>query len=304
MITTSFFEFLVPPLPYYIVCGEDTYEVGETHVERQNIEVFDMLAVTKGRLFMGEGSQTWTVNEGQALVLRPDQHHYPTKGCREETHFHWIHFQTVGIWSEFDSNPKKSEKQHLYAKAKSILNLDSPKDLGSKFTEVFSIKLPRLCTLSAPSKTFEAINGLSELEKISHFTAKYEQQALFQNILRYVHEEQSQPCNEATIKVAEKAASFFRKNYSVPFSYKQLQEELHFHPTYIARCVKKVYGCTLLEYLTKYRLQKARILLLTSNLSISSVAEKVGFYNPIYFSRCFKNAEGLSPREFRKRYRF
>ena len=43
------FQFTAPPLPHYIICGEDTYQVGDKHPDRYNIGVFDLILVTKGR---------------------------------------------------------------------------------------------------------------------------------------------------------------------------------------------------------------------------------------------------------------
>lgn len=53
-------------------------------------------------------------------------------------------------------------------------------------------------------------------------------------------------------------------------------------------------------YLTELRMQKAKFLLHTSNLSIAQIAEKVGYLDNFYFSRIFKKQYGFSPSDFRK----
>ena len=53
------------------------------------------------------------------------------------------------------------------------------------------------------------------------------------------------------------------------------------------------------KYLTNFRIQKAKMLLLQTNHKISEIALAVGFSDPLYFSNVFHKITGLSPREFR-----
>ena len=56
---------------------------------------------------------------------------------------------------------------------------------------------------------------------------------------------------------------------------------------------------TFLEFLTRYRIDKAKYFLLTTTMSISQVAESVGIKDHYYFSRVFKKHTGLTPLQFR-----
>ncbi|WP_196426702.1 helix-turn-helix domain-containing protein [Lysinibacillus cavernae] len=53
-------------------------------------------------------------------------------------------------------------------------------------------------------------------------------------------------------------------------------------------------------YLTDLRVQKSKMLLSTSHLSVKEIAESVGYTDYFYFSRVFKKVTSLSPSEFRK----
>lgn len=68
----------------------------------------------------------------------------------------------------------------------------------------------------------------------------------------------------------------------------------------ISRCMKEIYRCTPLEYLHKYRLEQAKVLLLKSEIPISTVADRVGFNYAPYFSKCFLRYTGMTPLTFRK----
>lgn len=55
-----------------------------------------------------------------------------------------------------------------------------------------------------------------------------------------------------------------------------------------------------IQYLTKIRIEKAKLMLCNTKESISAIALKVGFQDPLYFSRTFKKHEGISPKQFIK----
>lgn len=65
------------------------------------------------------------------------------------------------------------------------------------------------------------------------------------------------------------------------------------------RKFKSVYGTSPNKYITSKRLEKARILLRTSDLRISEVAYDCGFNDLGYFSKSFKNNYNLSPSDYR-----
>ncbi|MOA56370.1 Arabinose operon regulatory protein [compost metagenome] len=59
---------------------------------------------------------------------------------------------------------------------------------------------------------------------------------------------------------------------------------------------------TPVEYVMKYRLEQAKLLLLKTEWPIAEVAHQVGFENVPYFSNCFTSQIGLSPSKYRKQY--
>lgn len=68
----------------------------------------------------------------------------------------------------------------------------------------------------------------------------------------------------------------------------------------VSQIIKKYTGRTYSEQLLDVRIQKAQELLRTSNESIESIAEKVGYNDYFYFVKVFKKAAGISPSVFRK----
>lgn len=286
----TFLQFTVPSIPHYIMCGEDTYYINHSHPNRRNIDVFDLLVVTGGTLFIGEENEKWEVTTGQALILRPDRYHFSTKACDEETHFYWLHFQTIGKWKEVNEIKQKEQKHTI-----PITPFHQ--------SELFTIDLPKYCTLSNPIGFYENIRKLLLLVGNLSNKARLQEQAIFHDILMDLHREQLPKVTSNIMEIAEKAAVFLQQNFQNSLTYEQLSEVLNFHPAYITRCMKQVYGCTPQEYLTKYRIEQSKIFLLNTDKSVSEIAEKVGFSTISYFTKTFSKLLKMSPLKFRNQFR-
>ncbi len=80
---------------------------------------------------------------------------------------------------------------------------------------------------------------------------------------------------------------------------KDFASQLNISPAYLADLLKKETGKSPLEHIHYTVLEKAKNLLMGSNLSVSEIAYKLGFEYPTYFTRLFKNKTGTAPLEYR-----
>lgn len=71
--------------------------------------------------------------------------------------------------------------------------------------------------------------------------------------------------------------------------------EVHFR-----RVFSQVYQTSPVKYINRLKINKAKELLVLSDISISEVSERCGFFNPYYFSKVFKENTGVTPGEYRK----
>lgn len=66
--------------------------------------------------------------------------------------------------------------------------------------------------------------------------------------------------------------------------------------------LKKWTGLSTSYFIRSIKLQKAKFLLVQTDLNITQVAYEVGFHHSSYFSRVFDASFGISPKNFRKRW--
>lgn len=87
--------------------------------------------------------------------------------------------------------------------------------------------------------------------------------------------------------------------YGSELSLQQLASQLHVTDSYLSRLFKEELDVNFKDYLTAYRMKKAKELLASTSLSIKDIGQRVGYPVPIAFTRAFKNHEGITPRDFR-----
>lgn len=96
------------------------------------------------------------------------------------------------------------------------------------------------------------------------------------------------------------AKKYIIDNYNNNLKFEELAEKLGFNYAYFSTLFKKETGQTLTEYVLQIRIQKAKNLLLNSEVSIMEVAESVGYSDLKYFGKQFKKVTNLSPKEYKK----
>jgi len=79
-----------------------------------------------------------------------------------------------------------------------------------------------------------------------------------------------------------------------------LADRAHLSPDYFSRLFLEVMGLRPLEYLHQKRLERAQLLLATTDLPLKEIAECCGMTNEGYLSRMFKKLFGMPPGQFRR----
>ena len=83
-------------------------------------------------------------------------------------------------------------------------------------------------------------------------------------------------------------------------SLRKIAEDMHISYNYLSDLFKKQTGKKFLEYLHGVRNKKAKEYLITTDMQISEIAEKVGYLSDNTFIKTFKKLNGITPGEFRK----
>lgn len=104
--------------------------------------------------------------------------------------------------------------------------------------------------------------------------------------------------NETAISAEE----YIKEHYEKPIKLCDIAKSVNLSPNYFHTIFSNFFNMTPHEYLKQHRIKVAKGLLLTTQLSISDIAEKCGFANQQYFTSVFKTNVGFSPAEFKRRH--
>lgn len=97
----------------------------------------------------------------------------------------------------------------------------------------------------------------------------------------------------------KKALQYIENNYGIQIGLPDIANEVGLNASYLSRLFKKEVGEPITEYLTRYRIEKAKELLKDNTMRLREIAEMVGFNDVSYFSNTFKKVAGMSPTEYR-----
>ncbi len=109
-----------------------------------------------------------------------------------------------------------------------------------------------------------------------------------------------EPLPKHTSALVKRAIAYLQQNYAHPIARWQVAEAAGASEDYLSRLFHRELGLSPWDYLNRYRIQRARLLLVAGDLSIAEVARQVGFKDHAYFSRIFRKLTGLSPNGYRE----
>lgn len=97
--------------------------------------------------------------------------------------------------------------------------------------------------------------------------------------------------------------SYMTTNYRT-VTLSSLANTFNFHPSYLSYFFKSKVGMTFSEKLLLIKLEKAKRLLLTTNLTVQEIVDLIGFKEKSYFYKRFQQFYGLTPAKYRKEYHY
>ncbi len=105
--------------------------------------------------------------------------------------------------------------------------------------------------------------------------------------------------NRKDRRIIEIVKSYIESHFDKEVSLIKISEITFVSSSYISDLFKKQTGETISDYLTRVRINKAKLYLKDINIKLYEVGEKVGYTDPTYFSKVFKKNVGISPKEYR-----
>ena len=139
---------------------------------------------------------------------------------------------------------------------------------------------------------------ICELSKINKDEALYKWMI---KVFSSFMEEVSRSSNKKNMAIVERAMKCMRINYNKNLTLSKIAKAACVNAYYLSHLFKKELGMTVVDYLTKVRIEEAKRLLQNDKMSIIEIALEVGYEDQSYFSKVFKRNEHTTPMVYRKR---
>ncbi|MHA6485024.1 response regulator transcription factor [Paenibacillus sp. strain BS8-2] len=103
-------------------------------------------------------------------------------------------------------------------------------------------------------------------------------------------------------QAVRKAMEYIGEHYREACSLSEVAAHVHFNPTYLSTLFKRETGERFVNYVSKVRMEQARLLLNNTDMKIAEIANLVGFDDPNYFTASFSKMHAMSPNQYRKQH--
>lgn len=186
---------------------------------------------------------------------------------------------------------------------------------------VYFMKNENISILRAKNICYDTVNTISRelLKKYNHsplmnkpyieriYGADLNSFVDIESIMREISDDVTKTLKEDSdsyeLKLLQQVVKYIRDNYPDPeFSLQSLADSLQMSTPYLSQYFKKNTDFTISEYVNRLRMEKAKDLLLKTELSVQEIAVQVGYYSVSSFIRKFREKENVTPGQFKKKY--
>lgn len=245
------------------------------------------------------------VLEGEALLHLPH-----TDVSLHPGHLYIIPAYTVHSYE--CHGPFRLYYLHVYEGFKNDMNIQEVYDLPTEVeaTEVTEHLFEYLCRQQPDARLPHADpSSYDNTAQISRYLERYRNMSLWQKMelrgamLMIV----SHFLRQATPRVwtgderMKRVLGYIHNRICESIDLEELAQIANVSKPYLIKLFRHEFGFSPIQYINNKKVERAQLLLYTTNLTIKEVAYTLGFNDQNYFIRMFHKVEGVTPQEYRRK---
>jgi AraC-like DNA-binding protein len=238
------------------------------HADRV-LPVNELIVVQSGVLPIAEEDRRFSVPRDGWVLLRAGLRHYGYDDLDGDTWFYWLCFG---------------------AGPEGTAGIDSP-----------ALQERRTGSVARPDRLRALLEHLLEDQQAAVLTSAAAHGYL-QLVLAEILLERSIPADPvAASPLTVRAAAFIADHLTEPdLSTARIAGTLAFNADHLGRAFRDAFGETITNHIHRLRIDRARMLLRSTDRPVARIAAEVGFGDERYFRRIFKRRVGLTPAQFQR----
>lgn len=267
------------------------------HYPRHHHHLFELLYCSEGEVVQEMNRESITMRQGDWLLIKSGVRHQSLNSAATHYGYFNVHFDLDD--TEIRSLLSTTPYRHIH-------HQDGEQSRLQFYVSELEAIMHR--------------NRTEDAEQEQHFL-RFEDKLLLQSytlliihdVLRLLREHDS-PHKQNHAPMTDKDASLFTADVAHAIEEKLslglceeasvagVAKELNLSRSQCCKLFSKVYGLSPRQYVSRQKLNLAKELLVTTNLPMTDIAEKLGFHSASHFSRQFRRWTGLSPSEFKPKH--
>lgn len=258
------------------------------HKETHHSENFELILPIKNDVSLTINEKEVLIKENECFLIPPYAKIKAAATIEHEVHFYWLHFiasyQTISL-----------KEPMLQKGLQDLATLTMPTELNN------FIFLPQRFQLKYPERIVVLLNQLLTNGKRQQYTQRGNDFSLTLLLIALCDDYLNQLAHTAKNHVKKTAliAEWIRVNLTSELHLSDIANHFGLNPNYLSRLFKKEQGIGIKEYMVNIKIDYAKTLLATTNLSVNEVADQAFFSDAKHFMRTFKQKNGLTPSDYR-----
>lgn len=262
----------------------------------------EFLYCRSGKAYMQIAEKKYDITPGTLILISPNKPHNLFSCKEDRADLFWVHFDFVykpdiQILDELVTN----RHSVLYNESLPYQEYIRPEPLIEK-----SCSFPEHMIVEQVAVVEELFKKIivhfKEQDVLWRLTCKTLLLDIFSLILRQLQNQKLPSLHEGKSGIAGAVINYVYHNYFRKTNLSDIAKRIGYSEDYVGRIFKSETGESFSKFVTRIRLQKAKELLINTDLSIADIAEVTGFNDIYYFSKVMKKEEGISPLMWKRQF--
>ncbi len=253
-------------LPVYIEFIGEYYTKKDFYTKRQDLNNYMLMYTLSGEASLEYDGNQYVLEKNSLFLIDCLRFHYfEPLSC--DWHYRWIHISGEAIQTYYNL---------LYPNKPQVIYPNISFDIDQIFTELTSL-------VNSPSIK-------SDL-KINNIITNLFTEVISQNI----------PTDSTkNSQYVKQCIDFIANNYQRNINIDELAQQLFVSKYHLIKLFNQSVGVSPYRYLTEYRINQSKYLLLNTDMFVGEIATRVGFNSESHYIKLFNTIVGTTPKQFRK----
>ncbi|MFD2114666.1 helix-turn-helix domain-containing protein [Paenibacillus yanchengensis] len=281
---------------------------------RHHHHLFELLYCYEGEVTQSSEDQEIILRAGELILLRPGIKHHTFNHSDEPYRFFNFHFnlddrelrplltQHSVYHLEQQQLTDTAIFQHIQS-LEQLLRKQNPQYSRSWEVGLVDEDMVNVHTVKVDKGTIPLqLSGIDRLY-FHHQLLLLIQEVALLLMTKIEQEEQKEiKISQLHADIAHEMEAMLQQNVHSKGAIQQIANKQNISRSQCYKIFMHVYGCSPRQYLSELKLNKAKELLMSSNLSIEAISDQIGFSSASHFSRQFSRWTGQSPNQYRPQH--